>query len=215
MNLKISKELREHLTQDIYTVEERSQLLRFLFLVRLYKDNEISTNTDPLGFEPVLEMSANLWDKVILETKLFIPEENGNFKGSIPLFDEDTASEGPKSNETQEVSKLPFNEWIVIFRNLFKEVNIERWGTLSTCKERMKTFMKKNPDVTVDEILTATKIYLANTNRMYVMKSHKFIYDGAGSNLNSTLEEWIDKLREYRGKQEAAQNSSDITEKMQ
>jgi hypothetical protein len=89
-------------------------------------------------------------------------------------------------------------EWITEWMQGFSNKNPERRGTKSTAITRMKTFFANNPDVRKDDIISATDLYLRNTDPRFIHKSHKFIYDGIGKNLNSTLEEWVDKVKEHK-----------------
>lgn len=206
MNLRLSKKFLDHLKQDIYTPIERADILTFVVMVQVYKENEFDKENGI--FDGILFLQEELWQKLLLETKLFEIRAEGGFQTTIPVWEDTVLING---NSPKPVSL----DWVSVFRDKFKEANPDRWGTLSTCKERMKKFLSKNPSVTEDEVLDATDLYLRNTDRRYIMKSHKFIYDGAGTNLNSTLEEWIEKLREYQTSQQQQVQTTDITEKMQ
>lgn len=169
---------------------------------------------DPLKYVPILlhiyffpkeEIPSSLSSEALLETMQYgfvkVCPKTGGYNLTFPLF-EDAENE----------SKM---EWVKDFRNLFKEVNTDRAGTLKTCYERMKVFLRENPEVRADEILEATKMYLASTSPNYIMKSHKFIYDGSGVFRNSTLEEWIEKYKEQKEFISNSKASKDITDKMQ
>lgn len=120
--------------------------------------------------------------KKILFSKVFEIQANGDIVWHIPLY------------EGHEIGKF---EWVKEFRALFAKANKTRSGTLSTCVNRMKTFFAENPDIRKEEVMGATELYLKNVSSPeYVMKSHKFIFDGAGVNRNSTLELWVEIYRE-------------------
>lgn len=169
---------------------------------------------DPLKYIPVIlhvyffpkePLPSSLSSQALVEAMQYgfikVSSTTGDYSLTFPLF-EDAENE----------SKM---EWVKDFRNLFKEVNSDRAGTLSTCFERMKTFLRENPEVRAYEIIEATRLYLRSTPPNYIMKSHKFIYDGRGLFRNSTLEEWIEKYREIESHISNSQSNKDITEKMQ
>ena len=134
----------------------------------------------------------------VFQSRLLLYDSLGGVHSlTLPLF-EDLETE----------SKMA---WVDTFRNFFKTANSDRAGTRKTCFDRMKIFLRENPEIRAQEILGATEMYVSNTNPAYIMKSHKFIYDGAGSFRNSTLEEWVEKYREAR----EISLDKDISDKMQ
>jgi hypothetical protein len=109
----------------------------------------------------------------------------------VPLFDK------------QEVNFA----WVVDYRNVFKKINSDRAGSLNTCVLRMKKFFSENPHVRVDDVKGALGMYIRTVkDPQYLITSHKFIYDGAGTSRNSHLEEWIEKYRESQGLERKSQS---------
>ena len=197
MNLKLSDEFISYLREQNLSTESRAILLINSILLKVASDNkEIFEGRNALA-----TFSEEVLGEMIKEGLLSYSELTG-YKLVLHIFEE-------QEQETQSADKF---KWVSKFRDLFKQVNPDRWGTLSTCKERMKKFFSENPEVRVDEVMDATIMYLNNTDRRYIMKSHKFIYDGAGTSRNSTLEEWIEKLREVSSN---TQSPKDITDKIQ
>ena len=197
MNLKLSDEFISYLREQNLSTESRAILLINSILLKVASDNkEIFEGRNALA-----TFSEEVLGEMIKEGLLSYSELTG-YKLVLHIFEE-------QEQETQSADKF---KWVSKFRDLFKEVNPDRWGTLSTCKERMKKFFSENPEVRVDEVMDATIMYLKNTDRRYIMKSHKFIYDGVGTSRNSTLEEWIEKLREVSS---STQSPKDITDKIQ
>lgn len=198
MNLKLNDEFISYLKDSFPEIQKRTQVLKTIVFLELYLDN-----MDDLGDPGPL---ANiLLDPTILDelekTGFVVKSDSLGFKRTMPVFE----FEAEESKSTDKFL------WVKNYRDLFKEVNPDRWGTLSTCKERMKKFFSENPEVRVEDVMNATKMYLRNTDRRYIMKSHKFIFDGVGTSRNSTLEEWIEKLQSVRGNN----SSLDITDKIQ
>ena len=197
MNLKLSDEFISYLRDQNLSTESRAILLINSILLKVASDNKEIFE----GRNALTTFSEEVLGEMIKEGLLSYSELTG-YKLVLHIFEE-------QEQETQSADKF---KWVSKFRDLFKQVNPDRWGTLSTCKERMKKFFSENPEVRVDEVMDATIMYLKNTDRRYIMKSHKFIYDGVGTSRNSTLEEWIEKLREVSS---STQSPKDITDKIQ
>ena len=209
-NLQFSEEFIEILMTEFSTNQDRAEAMILTIMSEIYAaNNGKNESADAIMATPVIESKASIIEdlkRVLYERN---PENMEFFRPKIPIF----------KDSSPEISTVITVEdpslWVKEFRDMFKEANLDRWGTQSTCIERLKTFLKQYPSVTKEEILQATRAYINNTNRNYIMKSHKFIFDGAGASRNSTLEEWIEKIREHNQKQENLKNSADLTEKIQ
>ena len=209
-NLQFSEEFIEVLMKEFSTNEDRAEAMILTIMSEIYEANNGKNEfADAIMEIPIIDSK----ESVINHLKESIYEKDSEnpslFIKKIPIF-KDSSSEISTVTPVENPSL-----WVKEFRDMFKEANIDRWGTQSTCIERLKTFLKQNPSVTKEEILQATRAYINNTNRNYIMKSHKFIFDGSGASKNSTLEEWIEKIREHNQKQENLKNSADLTEKIQ
>lgn len=197
MNLKLSDEFISYLREQNLSTESRARLLISSILLETAYDNKDIFE----GKNALASFSEEMLAEMLKEGILSYSELTG-YKLVFHIFEE----------QTKESTLTDKFAWVGKFRDLFKQVNPDRWGTLSTCKERMKKFFSENPEIRVDEVMDATIMYLKNTDRRYIMKSHKFIYDGAGTSRNSTLEEWIEKFREVS---KNTKTSEDITDKIQ
>ena len=123
----------------------------------------------------------------VYATGIFSIEKNNDVVWKVPLF------------ENQQIKF----EWVKSYREIFKKINPERAGSLSTCISRMKKFFSENPDVRVEDVRGALKMYIRTVkDPQYLITSHKFIYDGVGVSRNSHLEEWVEKYRESLGSDE-------------
>ena len=112
-----------------------------------------------------------------------IETENQRANLLIPLYTAD------KNEELEEKWKWVIEEYIP----LFKEV-----GKGSSPREvlpRMKKLFSENPDVRVDEVIEATKMYIRNTNNKYIREARYFIHKGMGTDKISDLLTWIEKYR--------------------
>ena len=197
MNLKLSDELISYIREQNLSAEDKTIMLTSSILFKVASVNkEIFKGENALA-----TFSEGVLLKMVKEGLLSYSELTGHDL-VFNVFEEELI-------ENTSTDKF---KWVSKFRDLFKQANPDRWGTLSTCKERMKKFFSENPEVRIDEVISATAMYLNNTDRKYIMKSHKFIYDGVGTSKNSTLEEWIEKYREMLNNTQAPK---DITDKLQ
>jgi hypothetical protein len=81
------------------------------------------------------------------------------------------------------------------YRTLFRGVRIGNMGNKQNVIGLMKKFLIENPDVTYNEIISATLYYIQNTDFQYIMNAENFIYkmDNTGkmiSKLQVVLEEY-------------------------
>lgn len=84
-------------------------------------------------------------------------------------------------------------DWVISWRNLFKDIRPDRAGTLNLCLTRMKQFFAKNPHVRREDVLKATQLYLETvTDSAYLTSAHYFIKKDKGTNEQSKLEEFIE-----------------------
>lgn len=121
----------------------------------------------------------------VYTTGIVIKNMDGSLTWKFPLF------------ENHEINFA----WVADFRMAFKKLNSDRAGSLNTCLIRMKKFFADNPHVRVEDVRNATNMYLRSVkDPQYLLTSHKFIYDGAGTTKNSHLEEWIEKYKELQGR---------------
>lgn len=87
--------------------------------------------------------------------------------------------------------------WVSDWMDGFKRINPSRRGTKSSVMARMKKFFANNPEVRVDDVFAATQLYFKTVdNPQYLKTSHKFIYEGTGFNLHSTLLQFVEQLKE-------------------
>ena len=89
-------------------------------------------------------------------------------------------------------------EWVVDWMKLFSDINKERRGVKNTCIARMKKFFAEFPDIRKEDVVEATKMYLDSLkgqDRKFLKTSHKFIYEGSGTEKMSHLKEWVDKYK--------------------
>jgi len=114
-------------------------------------------------------------------SKIFEVDSNDSIQWNIPLF---------YNQETK-------FEWVKTeYLTLFRQASFEKSGHIKESIRRMKKFFADNPDVRKDEVISATDMYLRNTDYRYIRLPHYFISKGSGVNKTSDLLDWIEKYRE-------------------
>lgn len=121
-----------------------------------------------------------------------------SFRMSVSEYLNDDGSLNIKVYEDDKlIPQDSWDEFISKYRQMFKERNPERAGSLPSCKTKMKELFSRNPEFTPEIVLTATKRYLRETDPQYVMKSHYFIYKGRKQDWDSNLENWCNRYIEH------------------
>lgn len=92
-------------------------------------------------------------------------------------------------------------DWVIEFRNMFKNIRPDRASTLNTCLSRMKNLFSKNPHIRKDDVLEATKMYLRTVrDPNFLISAHYFIKKDKGINEQSKLEEFLEIIYDNRKK---------------
>ena len=87
-------------------------------------------------------------------------------------------------------------EWVRDWIDGFGKINMDRKGAFQDAVTRMKKFFTKYPHYRKDDVYKARNAYFTTVkDSQYLMKSHKFIFDGVGAMEKSTLLEWCEKTR--------------------
>lgn len=87
-------------------------------------------------------------------------------------------------------------EWVSDWMEAFGRINPDRKGSARDAIPRMKDFFKKYPEYRKEDVYKARDLYFSTVkDRQYLMKSHKFIFDGAGAMKKSTLLEFCEKVK--------------------
>ena len=132
----------------------------------------------------------------ILETTIF-EDRDGNIHWNAPLF---------KNQETT-------FDWVKTeYVEMFKNANSERGGHVRETTSRMKALFAKTPDIRKDDVLSATRMYLLNTDSKYIRFPHYFIEKGSGATKTFDILTWIEKFKDT---QERSYGRNSITNTMQ
>lgn len=85
--------------------------------------------------------------------------------------------------------------WVEGWLRPFGEMNPDRKGSWRDCASRMEKFFKKYPEYNRVDIYRARDAYLMSVkDPQYLMKSHKFIFDGIGALEKSELLAWCERV---------------------
>lgn len=115
----------------------------------------------------------------------------------------------PLLNLTDDITPSNFDwvekEYVHLFSPIGKNTNANE------ATRRMEYLFKDNPDLTKEEILEATKMYLRSTNAKYVRLPHYFIRKGMGRNVTEDILVWVENYREAVRNREADKDIIDET----
>lgn len=152
------------------------------YLLAIYHD------TDCNLFPPSLKNLVN-------STGIIKVGQGGKYDWTLPLF------------EGQETAF----EWVKDYCKLFKDANREKGGHVRESTARMKKLFSTHPEIRKEDVMTATKMYIINSNSTFLMQPHYFIMKGVGAEKTYNLLDWIDKCQELREQSDG----SDLSNTMQ
>ena len=134
-----------------------------------------------LYYDCISSFTPDILKLKMLTTNIFEISEKQGVIWRVPLFEE----------------QLTNFEWVTEFRDAFKHINPERAGDLNTCVLRFKRFFAKYPQYRVEDIKEATNAYFKSVSSpKYLMKSHKFIFEGQINAGSSELLTWLERIKE-------------------
>jgi len=84
-------------------------------------------------------------------------------------------------------------KWIDDFRGIFHGLKLGAMGGKASCVKKMRNFFRKNPDITKEDVIKATKAYIDSLggDYRYLQQADYFIL----KNDNSKLEAWIEEIK--------------------
>ena len=137
------------------------------YLISLYH------NYNPTYIPDTLKQKMNL-------TKIVVYDDKGGLTWTIPLY---------SGAETA-------FEWVnTEYVPLFKSKNPKRGGKVREATSRMKKLFSTNPEIRKEDVIGATKMYLKNTDVMYIRLPHYFLEKGVGAEKTYDVLDWIDKYK--------------------
>jgi hypothetical protein len=153
-------------------------------ILREFKINKDEGVLCLLGFFYGLDVETTCSEEVVKQINLTkIVEKDYKTEKvvwNIPLF---------KVQQTQ-------FDWVKDWIEPFGKINPERAGSSRDAVTRMQDFFRKYPEYRKEDVYKARDLYLSTVKSpTYLMKSHKFIFDGAGAMKKSTLLEYCEKVK--------------------
>lgn len=169
----------------------------FLYLYNIYTDfNLINLDTDMVDIDKLenkrlikvydnslalRQDGINLIEMLLIDNNKTIKEENKNIKKSDRLINEEV------------------NNNIKEFRELWRGLKPGSMGSLQSCKDKMKRWIKNNPEYSFDDIINAAKLYLNTEGRniRFLQRADYFIYKQSNNREEeSRLSAFIDDTAE-------------------
>lgn len=90
-------------------------------------------------------------------------------------------------------------DWVIEYRNMFKNIRPDRAGTINNCLSRMKNFFATHPSVRKEDVLEATKAYISTVkDPAFLISAHYFIKKDRGNNEASKLEEFLEIIEDQK-----------------
>jgi hypothetical protein len=135
------------------------------YLISLYH------NYSPTYIPTLLKQKMNL-------TKIVVWDDKGGLTWNLPLYAGAETAFGWVETE---------------YVPMFKSKNPAKGGKVREATSRMKKLFSSNPEIRKEDVLGATKMYLKNTDSMFIRLPHYFLEKGVGAEKTYDVLDWIDK----------------------
>ena len=178
--------------------ENNLSIGEFKILIELYENIYNPTIVDKYiehkGFIKIVDNNTILREKGRLLIESCIYKQNNNIN-----INPKQISKVVKSSE--------FDNFVVEYRLLWKGLKQGSMGSINSCRDKLKRFLKENPDYTQEDIIKAAKTYINSLDDYkYLQQADYFIYKkdkfGEQSRLLAFIDEdevkesgWTSKLK--------------------
>ena len=130
-----------------------------------------------------------------LDVDTVVPEEVVKSINLTKIVERDYSTKTITWNVPLFIGQETAFNWVMDWMDGFSRINTERRGSVRDAVPRMKAFFAKYPEYRKEDVIKATELYFASIkDPKYLMKSHKFIFDGVGAMKKSTLLEYCEKV---------------------
>lgn len=166
--------------------EQNISIDEFLGLIQLYEKLEIESKLlDSLQQKQFIKITEN---EIIIR-------EKGNLLIELLLIEKVNSVKSKKEiRKSERLVNNELNSFIEEFRDKWKGLKPGSMGSLSTCKEKMKRWMRENPTYSPKQILNAADIYINSLNdNTYLQQADYFIYKKDGKEESSRLSAFVDE----------------------
>lgn len=131
-----------------------------------------------------------------LDIESIVPEETIKAINLTKIVEKDYDTDSIKWNLPLFKGQEAAFDWVSNWIEPFGRMNPDRKGSARDATPRMKDFFKRYPEYRKEDVYKARDLYLSTIrDPKYLMKSHKFIFDGAGAMKKSTLLEFCEKVK--------------------
>ena len=169
----------------------------FLYLYNIYTDFNI------------INLDSDMVDNDKLENKRLIKVYNNSLvlrQDGINLIEmllidnnKSIKEEGKNIKKSDRIIEDEVNTNIKEFRELWRGLKPGSMGSLQSCKDKMKRWIKANPEYSFDDIIKAAKLYLNTEGRniRFLQRADYFIYKQSNNREEeSRLSSYIDDTAE-------------------
>lgn len=177
-----------------YLQENNIEDYEFLVLLKITKNNKISTNDIN-----ILESLQNKkFIKLLLDDDEIVMREKGNLLiESISINKQALKKNSRAIRKSKRLINNDIDEFVEEFRSKWKGLKPGSMGTPKACKEKMLRWMSENPTYTKEQILNAADMYINSLESFkYLQQADYFIYKKLGSEEQSRLSAFIDESLE-------------------
>jgi hypothetical protein len=166
--------------------EQNISIDEFLGLIQLY---------EKLGIESKLLDSLQQKQFIKNTENEITIRERGNLLIELLLIEKVNSVKSKKEiRKSERLVNNELNSFIEEFRDKWKGLKPGSMGSLSTCKEKMKRWMRENPTYSPKQILNAADIYINSLNdNTYLQQADYFIYKKDGKEESSRLSAFVDE----------------------
>lgn len=131
-----------------------------------------------------------------LDIDSIVPKEISSMMNITKIVDKDYNDDSIKWNIPLFAGQDAAFDWVTEWLEPFGRMNSDRKGSPRDAISRMRKFFQKYPEWRKEDVFSARDLYLATIrDPKFLMKSHKFIFDGVGAMQKSTLLEFCEKSR--------------------
>lgn len=166
--------------------EQNISINEFLGLIQLYEKLEIESKLlDSLQQKQFIKITEN---EIIIR-------EKGSLLIELLLIEKVNSVKSKKEiRKSERLVNNELNSFIEEFRDKWKGLKPGSMGSLSTCKEKMRRWMRENPTYSPQQILNAADIYINSLNdNTYLQQADYFIYKKDGKEESSRLSAFVDE----------------------
>ena len=169
----------------------------FLFLYNLYSnETNFTINEDDID---LTKLESYRVIKIYLDNISLRQDGKNLIEMLLVNNDKSIKKEDKNIKKSDRIIEDEVNTNIKEFRELWRGLKPGSMGSLQSCKDKMKRWIKANPEYSFDEIMKAAKLYLdtEGRNTRFLQRADYFIYKQSNNREEeSRLSAYIDDTME-------------------